>query len=201
MITESGRWRTVTELIAPQLAPQPRRVEGGRHPLAPRRGAQPGEVHHVGALLELAGALRGGRRVGLALGVDQHHLGEPQQRVHRLAGGRAATRRRWRGRSPRAGPRSCPSSARWLLADVHHHLLVVERELARARGRPPPSSWPGVELSCARARPRRGWARGVVAADALEPVEDLAAPLAVHDHHEVEHPRRARRPRPRRGAA
>ena len=55
-IAESGRWRIVTALMRAELGAPLRRVEGGGHPLAPRRRAQPGQVDHVGVLGELARA-------------------------------------------------------------------------------------------------------------------------------------------------
>ena len=60
----------------------------------------------------------------------------------------------------------------------------------RGAGRRAWSSWPSRRSVCARLDRAEDRARGVVAADVLEPVLDLAAPLAVRDHDQVEHPRR-----------
>ena len=75
------------------------------------------------------------------------------------------------------------------LAYLDQHLLVVERELAGSPVTLHPRGDPRVELRPPGLHRAEDEPRGVVAAHALQPVQDLAAPLVVGDHHEIEHPR------------
>ena len=91
----------------PQVGPQVRRVERRRHALAPRRRAQPREVDDVRVAQERHRPVDAVAHVGLVDGVEQHDLGEREQRLDRL---RVPVRRpdaRSAGRSRRAGRRSC----------------------------------------------------------------------------------------------
>ena len=67
-----------------QLAAHVGGVEGGGQPLAPRGGAQPGEIDHVGILRERARLRDRLARLGLVDRVQQHRLHERQQLPHDL---------------------------------------------------------------------------------------------------------------------
>ena len=66
-------WRTVTARIA-HSAGAARRVEGRRQALAPRRRPQPCQVDDVGGISSSAARASASAGVGLAVGVEQHHV-------------------------------------------------------------------------------------------------------------------------------
>ena len=134
---------------------QRRRVERGRDALAPRRRAQPREVDDVGVLGELAPrAASDSRDVRLVLGVDEHDLRQPPQRVDRLGVAvRRPHHRREVGDQQRVDDRV--ELGQVPRADVELHALAGDRDVARAaarrrRCRRPPTR----RASCARPRPR-----------------------------------------------
>ena len=139
----------------PQLPAPARRVEGGGHPLAPRRRAQPGEVDHVGALRQLARALRRGGGVRLHHGVDQHHLGQPQQRVHAPRGARAATTTTV-ARSLTTSGSTIVSICSRCCSPMSTSTSSWQSASSPGAGSPSTSSSPRRRSSCGPARPRRG---------------------------------------------
>ena len=170
-----------------QPAAQLGRIEGGGHALAPRRRAQPREVDDVRALEQPVRARERRPHLGLVLGVHEHHLHQPAQCVD---GGRVPVRRphqrREVGYQQRVDDRV--ERLQMALAELELDPLPAERE--RALGPLGGDAAPGVDRRAARVHRAQDEPRRVVAADALEPVLDLAPELAVDDHDEVEHARR-----------
>ncbi len=190
-IAESGRWRT-RHGVDPAAAPS-RHCGGskrGGHALAPRRAAQPGQVDHVGLLGQLSGPLDA-RLAGS--GSLTESISTTWDRCSR-----ASTASWWPCGAQTtvamsvttSGSTIVSSFVRCFVPDVEHDPLARQGELAGAvvlaRRR---ERHGGVDRRAARLDRAQDRARRVVAADVLEPVEDLAAPLAVDHHHEVEHPR------------
>jgi hypothetical protein len=169
------------------------RVEGGGDAFAPRRRPQPREVDDVRVLGQLRRAREGTRHLRLVMGVHQHDLRQPAQRVERL--GVPVRRPDHRGQvrdQQRIDDRV--EVGQVLRPDLDLDALARDAEMAGRRivvvGA---DAGPGVD----RRPPRRDRAEDepgrVVAADALEPVLDLAAELRLdHDDH-VEHARRHQR--------
>ena len=187
---ESGRWRTATFSIDPQRAPHLGRVERRGDALAPRRGAQPREVDHVGRP----------REVGRAREARRRPAGRPACRPARCCASRrsASTAPSWPCGAQTIVARSGTSSGSTIAARLSTCCGPISTS-TRSR---PIAMWPGLWTASSAAtvaqassvvRPvvDRGddQPRRVVAPDPREPVLDLAAEAAVDDHDEVHHPR------------
>ena len=169
------------------------RIEARRQPLAPRRRAQPGEIDDVRRRRQRLGAREPAPRLDrTVVGVEQHHVDHaaaapgppPRGRAgdHSTVGNSETSD----GIDDRLEPRQVLGSHVDLDLLAHHAEPVVRRFLVgHHRGR--------VERRAALLDRAEDRARGVVAADPLEPVGDLALPLAVDDHDQVEHPSRRER--------
>ena len=125
---ESGRWRAVTALI---LASSGRHWAGSK--VEATRSRQGVERSHARSTMyaRAASCLRApdrGGRIGLVDRVDQHDLGQVQQRVHRLGVAvRRPHQRRQVGDHQRVDDRV--EALEVLRADVEHDLLVGHRQL------------------------------------------------------------------------
>jgi hypothetical protein len=129
------------------------------------------------------------RHVRLVLRVDEHDLGQPAQRVDRLGVPvRRPHHRRQVGHQQRVDDRV--ELGQVLLADAQLDALARDRDVPGPRGDVVGAdAGPRVDRLAPRLDGALDEPRRVIAADALEPVLDLAAELAVHHHDHVEHPR------------
>ena len=127
-----------------ELRAQRRRVEGGRDPLAPWGGPQPGEIDDVEAVRQGVGAVDRLVPDGLVDGVEQRRLRERQQRLDGLG---MAVGRPQQGRQvahhERVGDRQ--QVVQVAIAELDDHGLVQQHELSRA--------WPRLRRRRLRARP------------------------------------------------
>ena len=170
---------------APAGRTRPRRARATASSAATRGRRRRRRSDELGRAVERLGD------VGLVLGVDEHDLREPAQRVDRLVVPVRRPHHRREVGAPAAGRRSCRAWRGGCGPIVELHALARDGDVARPRlGVVGADARPRVDRLRARPRPRTAIEpRRVVAADALEPVLDLAAELAVDDDHEVQHPR------------
>ena len=168
-----------------QRGPAGGRVETRREALAPGRRAQPGQIDDIGGLELLLRPREPFVRIGHVVGVEQHHVGDARAAPRPRRRDRGGTTARSAARTPQPDQRS--SRAGQMLGPhvdldrlVHHANAATRRVLVAHNGDRVERVPPFLD----RAQDR---ARGVVAADPLEPVGDLALPGAVDDDHQVQH--------------
>ena len=159
-------------------------IEARGKPLAPRRRAQPSQIHDVCGTQQVRGAGQRICRIGYVVGVQQDHVDHVPQRLQGLVVPvRAPDHRREVRHDDRIHDRV--KAGERVGAEVDLHLLVHH----------PHDPWrrltvvhdgDRVERLAALLHRAQDRARRVVAAHALQPVGDLALPRAVDDHDQVE---------------
>ncbi len=168
-----------------QLRPARGRVEARRQALAPRGGAQPREVDNIRRLQLLLRERETLVRVGHIVGVEQYHVGYAAQRRNGVGVTvRAPQHGRQFGHHDRIDDRLEPTKVLGPHVDLDvlaHHPEAAAGRVLVAHHRHRVERVPSL---LDRAQDRAG---GVVAADPLEPVGDLALPRAVDHHHQVQH--------------
>ena len=174
----------------PQRLAHTARVERGRHALAPRGRAQPGQVDDVGLLEELlrpGGAPPRGRGPRPSRRGSRRRCGAAGRRPLLCPCGDHST---VSSSGTTTGSTTVSSMGRCCGPTSISIWLAHRRDLPRRRpgvGRGHPG--PRRDVVAALLDHAHDRARRAVAADLLEPVGDLAAPLAVDDDDEVEHAR------------
>ena len=165
-----------------------RQVEARRQPLAPRRRPQPGEVDDVGVAGQVAGARERADRL--------RRRSSESSRITSISGSSRRIASSWPcGAHAIVGILGCEHRVDDRLSASR---CSGPRSISTCSRRTPRLPASGLLVADA-SRPRRACvaslldraqdgARCLVAPDALEPVGDLALPVAVDDHDQVQHP-------------